>query len=419
MNQPGLSAMSSLAARSSLTSLPSRPSPYAFGPNELHPGPRNRLFLSLRSTIPSQVDWALPRLVVASYEKRDQFKLETWVDSVGTLLYWPEKWITELEERSTLDLLKKVDSTGVEKRDSVDVLDDSDNDSVIWMKRRKLANKLKGLIPEWTTDPAIERRAMESLLVLRNASFIGTNAKLTCRATTISLLQRFFSLPLAFLVDTTVRYPEATNHILTILIAILPHLLRSITTGLLRVFSTTLPNILVETRDSAMLNLILPILIHTASIPILPPLPPTLIPHLLHLLTVRPTTLLLDLVLDLLVTLSSNPAHAGFILSLPSFSAHLRTIVPLLSSGSTPFSASWAVNSQVAGKSIPNPAGGAIQAEKASRQRQAEREKSQRLMEVFGGPGVFCEVGDVQPSLSESTKKRLYSLKEPRRSIAW
>ena len=55
----------------------------------LEPGPMNRLYLSLRSGIPSQVDWALDRLAAYTYEMPDRFLLADYpgmADSLASLM---------------------------------------------------------------------------------------------------------------------------------------------------------------------------------------------------------------------------------------------------------------------------------------------------------------------------------------------
>ncbi len=366
-------------------------SPYSPDVRELHAGAKNRLLLALRSTIASEIDWALPRLVLASFDHPDHFRLETWVDSVGALQAWPEIWLDDLEKEAALTELR---------------------DGLLYRKRKEVL----GAVPEWTTSATTEARAIHSLLVLRNASFVGNNAKIICRATFLAFLARFFALPIPFLLEVALRSPEAVQHILVILQSIFPHLHPS--PPIYRIFSTVLPSLLIETRDLAMLNLLLPLLNTSHALPNLPPSPDTVIPHLLNLITLSPPPPLLELILDLLISLTLQPPLIRSILSLTTFPAHLKTLVILLEHGARPTQASWEAPGNQ-NLTVRNPAGGAVQAEEASRRRAMEREAAQNKMEIFGGPGVFCEVGDKPPTLSHATRSRLYSLPEPRRSIAW
>jgi len=387
LQQPVASSSTSHGAPPGRAQQP-RYSPYTPSIHELHPGPRNRLFLALRSGIPSEVDWALPRLVAGSYDVLEHFKLETWIDSVGALQYWPERWVDGLEVVSAAHAIRS------------------------GLPAPKAA---QATVPEWTLDPAVEKRATESLLVLRNASFGLNNSKLICRATFLGLLDRFFALPLDFLVDVLVSYPEMVSHILTILSNILPHLHPS--PPVLQIFAKVLPVLLVQSRDTAMIQLLLPILITTATLPNLPSLPDNLIPHLLMLVSTRPASPLLDLLLDALLTLSSLPAYSRQILSSPDLGRYLKTLVPILRHGATPYNAQWDSSHLLAGRTVRNPASSAGVAEAASQRRAAAREDAQAKLDR--GERVEAEVGDKMPVLSETIKARLYAMPEPKRSIAW
>ena len=364
-------------------------SPYLPDKRELHPGAKNRLFLALRSTIGSEVDWALPRLILASIEHAERFRLETWVDSVGALQAWPERWLEGLEKEAAL----------------------------MEVRKEGVSTMVLGAIPEWTEDPAVEIRAIHSLLILRNASILNTNAKIICRATFLAFLDRFFGLPIPFLLEISLRSPEPFQHILVILQSIFTNLQPS--PRIIHLFSRVLPALLVDTRDLAMLNLLLPLMNISFTLPNLSIRATKLLPHVLYLLALSPAPPLLELTLDLLISLTLQTSHAKAVLSDPSFPAHLKTLVMLLEHGARPTQASWENPASLQGVMVRNPAGGAAMAEEASRRRTMAREASQRDMEIFGGPGVFALVGDRQPVLGQVTKSKLYSLPEPRRSIAW
>ena len=59
--------------------------------NYLQPGPCNRLLLSLKSGIGSQIDWALSRLATASYEYADSIQLEHFPGLVEILSSFPRR----------------------------------------------------------------------------------------------------------------------------------------------------------------------------------------------------------------------------------------------------------------------------------------------------------------------------------------
>jgi chromatin structure-remodeling complex subunit RSC9 len=341
--------------------------------------------------VPSEVDWALPRLVLASFDRADAFKLETWIDSVAAFQYWPEKWVEELEKEAAL---QEVREGRVGAARDVFVL---------------------GAIPAWTRDEAVEMRATHSLQVLRNASFTGNNAKLICRATFLGVLERFFALPVPFLLEISLRSPEAFAHILVILQSIIPSLTPF--PRIARILTTVIPALLVETRDVAMLHHLIPLLISSLTLPNLPPVPDSLAQHLLYLLTLTPPPNILEYTLDLLISLTLQSAQARQILSLPTFPAHLRTLVMLLEHGARSLQATREAPIGLQGAVHRNPASGAILAEAASRRRTIERDAAGK--KLYSGERVLVDVGDKPPQLAPSTKAMLYNMREPRRSITW
>ncbi|KAL7424576.1 Chromatin structure-remodeling complex protein rsc9 [Cryptotrichosporon argae] len=382
------------AAPGGPSSLAARPRPktaYSSDVQLLHPGPRNRFFLALRSGIDSEIDWALPRLVVASHEQPDAFKLETWVDSVAALRVWPERWLEQLEREAALFLARG-----------------ADNDTV----RAAL-----GAVPEWTRDAMTAQRAAECLLILRNASVSPGNAKLICRTSFADVLVRFFSLPHAFLLDLALREPEPFLHILVIFNSMIYHLFPSPT--VFQIFATVLPDLVVDTRDTAILAATLPILIATLPIPSVPPPPARLVPHLLRMLVADLPANLPDLVLDLLVSLTMLPQHARMLLALPEFGGHLRTIVGWLERGARPYVVQ--IEAPVARQAslVPNPAGAQARAEAASRRRLAQHEADARVIAAQDGYGITRPVGIKSPALDPAMVDMLYKMTEPRRSIAW
>ncbi|WVQ78240.1 hypothetical protein IAT38_000323 [Cryptococcus sp. DSM 104549] len=395
--------------------------PYTPVPQELHAGARNRLFLALRSSVESEVDWALPRLVVASQDdaNRDMFRLEAWVDSVAALSEWPRKWLEGLEKEAAVFEMR-AGRVGV---DDVDGVEGAGGEEGRALKRRKMELAL-GVMPEWVNDPLVEQRATNSLLVLRNASFTEPNAKLITRPVFLSFVEEFFTLPIEFLQHVILRSPEPVHHILTIVQSIFPYL-RPDLPGVKVVFGQVFPRLLIETRDLAMMVNLVPLIIYAQLLgALIPPPPADLIPHLLQLLVVRPSSLtsqpspMLELVLDLLISLSSNPTHARTILSLPEFPHHLKSLVALLEHEGRASNAAWNAPRAHTGVLYSNPASASVKAQQATARREAQRVWAQRNMQEGGRP-VYTEVGDSPPALSEATKQRLYGMKEPDRSIAW
>ncbi|WWC69757.1 uncharacterized protein I206_103700 [Kwoniella pini CBS 10737] len=385
----------------------SRWTPYSPNIIELYPGPKNRLFLSLRSGIEEEVDYALPKLVVASFHETEKFKLETWVDSVSALKEWPEKWIEGLELEVTSNELRK---------------------SRLQIELQGQEGLALSVIPEWIIPQSTIDRATNSLLILRNASFTANNSKIICRTTFLEFLIRFFELPVEYLLEISLRNPEPIHHILNILQSIFPFLIPNHTNDvrIQRIFNHVLPHFLINTRDQAIIQNILPLLISNLTI--------TnnhnsfeystlqdLINHLLKLTVLRPTSppLLLDLSLDLLISLTQNSNYCKQILLSQGFNAHLKSLLMLLEYNGRQTQATWENPHHLTGKVIRNPAGEYVRNENSAKRRKLQRELNQRQMEIYGGPGVRVDVGDKAPILSKQTKDRLYGMHEPTRSIAW
>ncbi|EIW70248.1 hypothetical protein TREMEDRAFT_38872 [Tremella mesenterica DSM 1558] len=377
---------------------------YSPHPSELYPGPKNRLFLSLRSGIEGEIDWALPRLVLASHEQLETFNLAGWVDSVAALQYWPERWVEMLEREAAYDHLKS-QHHGYEEVMKMGVVEDE-------VKYEKAL----GAIPEWTKDPKISLRASNSLQILRNASLSPNNANIIARQTFLSFLARFFSLPFDFILSLSLRDPEPIQHILVILNSIYPHLPTS--EHISKVFSITLPRLLIETRDLALIQCLLPLLIVSQNMPGLSQPPENFISHLLRLLTLSPVRLL-EMVLDLLISLTANTTHARTILTMSDFAQHLKVLTSLLEYAAKPYQVGFEPRQGTQGLLVRNPAGSAAQADEASKRRAMDREQAQKIMLTQGGKGVDVEVGDKPVILSNITKARLYAMREPIRSIQW
>ncbi|WVR04961.1 hypothetical protein IAU60_001973 [Kwoniella sp. DSM 27419] len=407
-NHSHLQAYGSAATSGSTAQAPSRHTSYHPKYDELRQGAKNPLFLRLRSGIDEEIDYALPRLVVASFDGSETFLLKYWVDGVASLKEWPERWLQGLEHEAALYELR------AGRLDPGDAGQASDGS----YKKRKVDQSIaRAAMPEWKIPASTIERATNSLLVLRNASFTSSNAENICRKSFLSFLDRFFSMPIPFLLELSLRNPEPVHHLLVIVQSIFPFLQPQ--QEVKRIFSQVFPRLLVETRDTGMINNLLPLIISGLTIQSLPPLPADLIPHLLQLTVLRPPAPQLDYILDLLISLTLHPIHSRTILSQPNFSAHLRSLVTLLEHGATVLDFPREAPAFTQGRLCRNPASDGIRAELASRRRAQEREAAQRQMEMFGGPGVRVEVGDKPPALSQTVRDRLYATREPNRSIAW
>ena len=417
---------------------PPRPPHYVYLPTlaDLALGPRNRLFLALKSDIPSEVEWALPKLVTGSYAAGDRFRLEGYVDGVSSLLKWPRRWVKQLAGPSApINRPRRMGS----RDGTLDM--DLDVDQPLELSSSSQYDRPEPAL--WTypsyaasCDPIVLKRATESLMVLRNAAFAvpsegrSSNAEHVARSDDyIEFLVEFFTLPLDKLLETTLEYPEPVIHLFALLAFTLPFLplgprrYSSHTTALEKIFSTTLPRILIQSRDAAMMHLVLPLLISTASLPSFSP-DLELILHLLKLITIpsAPSSPTLDLTLDLLVALTlASPSNSLSILASPNFPAHLRGLVQLLEHEVKRTITISDPPAHLIGKLVRNPANSTFLAEEASRRRGLQRDKAQKIIADGGsveGLGLG-ETGDKPPGLSPGIRNKLYAMSEPRRSIAW
>jgi chromatin structure-remodeling complex subunit RSC9 len=368
----------------------------------LHEGPRNRLWLSLRSGIDAEVDYALPLLVLASHDRLDAFNLDRWVDPVQALREWPDKWVDDLEREAAYRQLQAGPSASSSASDSTSG-----------------SSEALGAVPAWTRSPTTELRAAFSLQIFRNASFSDRNVAELVKARFGSFLDRFFALPTNFLVELATRSPEPIQHILVILQNISPRL--GVDASILHVLGTVLPTLAMNLADAGMLLFLLPILIRAFSSPALSllPAPEGFVQHVLYFLTLSPPAPLLDYVLDLLAVLATSPSHARTILADPSFPGHLKALTLLLEHGARAENALWNPAGPFRAMPVPNPASVDVMARGASARRLTERESDRERMEGSGGAGVFREVGDKQPELPLSLKTELYAMNEPKRSITW
>ena len=368
-----------------------RPAATPFGPTgeELRPGPRNRLFLALRSGVDNEVDWALPRLVLGSYDR--DMQLDQYLDSDTILCEWPQLWVDELEREAAY-------RTALRDPDQY--------------------REALGAVPDVTRQPVTEARATYSLQVLRNLSLVqGNNARRLSRGPFLDVVTRIFSLPMDFLLEVAQRTPEPILHILVILQRSFEFLASTPETQ--NILNEVLPTLVMHSRDIAVLSSVLPILVKVYSNAYSGPPPDGFIQHMLYLLTLTGSTELLELVLDLLAAMVPMPQHARAILAEPSFPAHLRTLVGLLEYGSQQQKINFQPPPALRGRDVINPACDIQLARQTCLLRRAEREADESRMEMFGGPGVFREVGDEAPQLAPSITNELYHMSETKRSVAW
>lgn len=194
----------------------------------LEPGPSNRLYLSLRSGIPSQIDWALSRLTHASFHYGERLQLDGFAGLTDVLLSWPRRVCAAVhgEPRENWEIGFEQDATDL-------VSDPATGETLLSQEElgaakrarttlAKLAEtfgpeppsaRLGGLVAttlgqhakpvQYTFDPAhnsvhgaLLRRALEAALVLRNASLVPHNARhLVASRGMLALVRDVLELP--------------------------------------------------------------------------------------------------------------------------------------------------------------------------------------------------------------------------------
>lgn len=170
----------------------------------LEPGPRNRLYLSLRSGIPSQVDWALARLAAYTQQLGDRFLLSEYPGLADALLELVRRLARALQGRPRAewdaDLGSSCGGTGEEEPGAttpsgwlidVGVGASAENPGAGLLaisvagarrkRRRALCSAETAQRPAALdvlavpTDAALLRRASEAVLILRNLSLSARN----------------------------------------------------------------------------------------------------------------------------------------------------------------------------------------------------------------------------------------------------
>ncbi|CED82105.1 DNA-binding RFX-type winged-helix domain [Phaffia rhodozyma] len=261
-------------------------------------GPSNRMILALRSFIPEEADWSLQRLLRASSDHNDRFVLDKWHASVDTLLLWPRELFEIVGRDSPAQAVAK--------------------GSALWDFER-------------SNQKDLHRRAIESLLVIRNA---GLNDPANGKLLSTSLkLQRFL---LEFLSGVEVELLiDQLAEVLILLLDILHNMFISSSLDISSIqenFVTELPLVLVQllqSKDRAILIATLRVALALSSPN---PADPTADPLLhfssvfiqasikmsLSLLLLPPSSgqniSLRSLALDILYTHTSDPTHAAGVL---------------------------------------------------------------------------------------------------------
>ncbi|WFD35057.1 hypothetical protein MCUN1_001905 [Malassezia cuniculi] len=168
-----------------------QPAPAEAEPVLLEPGWRNRLYLALRSGIPSEVDWALERLAYFSVHFENRLLLSDYPGLGAALVDYLRRLCDALEDKPRAEWDASFEYSFDADQELVTpggyLLDQGSVDSVIARhtaeralgvtKRRKVAPS--GFDTQYHADAVLLRRALECALILRNLCLNPRNVQPT------------------------------------------------------------------------------------------------------------------------------------------------------------------------------------------------------------------------------------------------
>jgi chromatin structure-remodeling complex subunit RSC9 len=405
---------------------------------DLRGGLSNRLFLSLRSGIPSEVDWALHHLLAVSHERDTEFELVKWPGSVEGLLEVVEDWVLDVTLRA-----KESDGEAAHVLSSHDELDR-------------------------------ERRATDAILVLRNAAHLKDENKVviagvlarpsayansrtaqqvkTMTSTTtrkylpsrflLTFNEIFGTLPMDQLIRLSLRAPEPLIYLLDLFVLCMPqscpgHPFRILKQNtrpvhphtvdiLQRLMLDILPKLYINSSDLAIIVVIMQIYLHSPKpfTPSMNVLAPKLLPNLL----LTPTSIngmpspyprnLALFSLDLLYALTINEAAALTLLKLPDVDAWIRVILGLTGWNTKREPHSWRQPERMAGRKVPLPQ---VNGRSVPPVQNGSNNNAGCAVPDDDGSANYAEPFGLGPVLKMSAQKRerLRRLPEPKRCREW
>ncbi|CBQ70037.1 conserved hypothetical protein [Sporisorium reilianum SRZ2] len=155
----------------------------------LVPGPSNRILLSLKSGLPSQIDWALSRLVQLTSNHRDQAAREFTLDNVPGLADALLSYVHRIHAALTAEHPSKWAASYFEQQlDAPDVgigaPGDTGHQGISTSATALVKRSPSAPISSTAFNPsfdashaALMRRALEAALTLRNFALYSTNAR--------------------------------------------------------------------------------------------------------------------------------------------------------------------------------------------------------------------------------------------------
>lgn len=199
----------------------------------LEGGALNRYYLSLRSGIPSQVDWALSRLTVYTYDMAEKFLLSQFPGMADALAEYVRRWCAAKRglPRSAWDQMQRGELlNGYRIDQGIGYGDDGSQGLALASvrltasssKARRLRDHVAFQPHVYAQDAALERRAADAMLILRNLSLTPENVAFLAQVPGIlELIWHTVSL------DDVDECVDIPLHMLEILECVAPHMMVS------------------------------------------------------------------------------------------------------------------------------------------------------------------------------------------------
>ncbi|KAG7575368.1 hypothetical protein FFLO_00358 [Filobasidium floriforme] len=366
----------------------------------LRPSTNNRLFLSLRSGIPTEVDYALEELVHLTHAGR--INLSDFPGSVEALLDLVEGWVEDVERESAAS--------------AVGFQTSGDTEATVSAFGSRSSTTVLGLgIDQPTVDR--ERRATDALLVLRNAVFAGEDVEnATAKQNKQVVIWTIPGVPIHGLLRATMKRPEPMLYMLDLLIALFP----SLVSLLEEAEAPTLPELFLTTGD---VGFIVPLdqLFTLVPAHYLPSA--RLIPKLISFLLLTPA--LLTNSLNLLYHITQEVTTSMSVLKDPEIVNYLRILTRLVKWDARELSLALKHAGQV-GTYIESPEPGALKLQAVDKKdAYGKHYTSQQTIGVAlkqddgkDDTGESVGLGPVV-KMSDERRRRIRSMKEPERAHAW
>ncbi len=411
-----------------------------FAGYDLRGGLSNRLFLSLRSGIPSEVDWALHHLLAVSHERDNEFELVKWPGSVEGLMELVEAWVTDVTSRA-----KERDGEAAHVLSSHDELDRERRatDAILVLRNAAHLNaENKVMIANVLARPSTYASSRTAEQIKAMVSTTTTTRKYLPSRFLLAFNEIFGTLSMDQLIRLSLHAPEPLIYLLDLFVLCMPqscpgHPFRlpkgntrpvhpHTVDMLQRLMLDVLPKLYINSSDLAIIVVIMQIYLHSpqAFTPSLDVLAPKLLPNLL----LTPTSIngmpspyprnLALFSLDLLYALTVNEAAALTLLKLPDVDAWIRVILGLTGWNTKREPHSWRQPERMAGRKVPLPQ---VNGRSMPQIQNGGKNNAGYAVPDDDGTMSCAEPFGLGPVLkmSEQKRERLRRTPEPRRCREW